>query len=378
MKALILTMSCGECHNTVAKNIQNFLHNKNVESKIVNIYESNQKLLDFNNKGYLTACKYFPHIYTYFWNKERNRNPNKRFTGLGYKSIKKILDYNIQVILNYSPDVIICTHNYASNIVSILKHQNKIKDIPTYAFLLDYVVHPYWEDSIYITAVFTPNKLTNEQLIKKGFNKNQIVETGFPTNPEFNSKISKFSARKMLNLNTKNFTVCVLAGGAGIGNNLKLVKQILKSNFKQDIQILVVCGKNEKMKNKIDKYITKFNLNNITNMGFVNNIKQIMCASDVVFSRGGCGTLSEALNLGIVPIISEKTQANETYNKQVLMQNNIAFSLKKITDAKLILNKIKQNSSILKEKQKNIAKFNVPNGLENAINYILKKYNKKA
>ena len=377
MKILILSMTCGEAHNTIARSISEYLKKYDCETKIVDIYESNLRLLNFNNKGYLFMCKYLPNLYSIGWNFMRHRNPEKRFKGSGYKSIKSVLDYNLQIINEYAPDAIICTHNTASSIISTLKHQERLKDIPTYTFVTDYVLCPFWEDSIKVDTVFTPNQIMHDELIKKGFSENQIVCTGFPTNLKFYKPIDKHKARKLLKINQHKFTVLIINGGAGLGNTLKLVKNALKSNYKDNIQILVICGRNATMKKRIDDYITKNAIYNVFNFGFVNNVNEFMSASDVVFSRAGCGSLSEALNLGLVPIIRERTQANETINKRLFVEKNLAFGMKRIGDAPKILNQIKANPNLLLEKQKNIKKFNVNNGLINSINYIIEKINKQ-
>jgi processive 1,2-diacylglycerol beta-glucosyltransferase len=204
-----------------------------------------------------------------------------------------------------------------------------------------------------------------------GFRPDQIVKTGFPSQEKFYKKIEKSKARKMLGINAHKFTALLISGGNGLGNTFKLMQNILKSDFHDNIQLLIVCGKNEQMKQKIDHYIAENEIYNVFNYGFVDNVNELMSASDCVFTRSGGGTLSEALNIGVVPILRERTQANETINKKLFIQNNLAFGMKHITDAKKILNSIKHEPSLLSEKQKNIKKFNIPNGLINATNYII-------
>ena len=48
-KVLILTMTCGEGHNAIAKSIANELTKNNTDCKIVDVFESKQKLKKFYN-----------------------------------------------------------------------------------------------------------------------------------------------------------------------------------------------------------------------------------------------------------------------------------------------------------------------------------------
>ena len=57
--------------------------------------------------------------------------------------------------------------------------------------------------------------------------------------------------------------------------------------------IKLVNGKNEKNRAKIEKYLTKHNIHNVINLGFVNNINELMSASDIAFARGGGAGISE-------------------------------------------------------------------------------------
>lgn len=69
----------------------------------------------------------------------------------------------------------------------------------------------------------------------------------------------------------------IMNGGVGFGDNLGLVQYIMKA--KQDFQLVVVNGRNEKMKEAIDEYIAENNVKNILNLGFANNVDVIMSAS---------------------------------------------------------------------------------------------------
>ena len=376
MKALILTMQCGECHNTVAKSVRDSLATNNIDSKIVDIFASNPKLLKWNDKANFFAKKYFPKIFNVIWNGERKRNPNRRFKGTGYIQIKKVLTPILNTIKEYNPDFIVCTHNYASSIVSTLFYQNKLKHIPTFSFLLDYVVHPYWEDSILIDKVFTPHLLTHDALISKGFKETQLEATGFPVHEKFNTPIDKNEARKILDLKNK-FTILSLGGGENQLNQIGLLKQLTKCNNFDESQIIFVCGKNKKNKLKLEKFVEKHHLTNIIVLGFVNTIKELICASDIVIASAGGGTISEVLSLNTPLIIREKTTTNETFNKNALIENDVALGLDKLKDVKKVLSLLIDNPNKIKSMQENIQVFYYKNGLKNAVDEMLKIMKKK-
>lgn len=368
-KILILTMTCGEGHNAIAKSLKNFLEHEN-EVKVVDIFEHDKKLQDFNNKGYLFLCKYLGKPYDFVWNKLRKRNPEKRFKGAPYNSIKKSVPYIKDIVLSYNPDIIISTHCYASNIVSILKRDN-IYTNKSYGILTDYVDCPNWEASVLNDKIFTPHELTHNYLIARGFREEQFVVSGYPINNLYEQEKNKEDLQKKHGIDKNTFVVLVMNGGYGISNPIKLIKTILKSKITTiNHKILCLCGRNKKIKQKVDKYIKKYNLKNVVAFEFINYVDELMSISDVIFCRGGANTISEAIRKHVVPIIREKVVCNEIINKNIFMQNNIALGMNKLSDAKKCLNYCIENPDKLKEMKKNMQKFYKKNATEFIANYI--------
>ena len=63
MKVLIISMTCGEGHNQIAKALKNALDDKKEEAKIIQLYGFSQKAVTNQNQIFLNACKYIPHLY---------------------------------------------------------------------------------------------------------------------------------------------------------------------------------------------------------------------------------------------------------------------------------------------------------------------------
>ncbi|MBQ7452648.1 MAG: hypothetical protein IJS68_00010 [Clostridia bacterium] len=372
MKILVLTMTCGNGHNAVANALEESFLSRGISCKVCNIFQSNKRLEALNNDAYSFACSKIPHLYDFVWNKQRKRNPEKRYTGLGTYFIKRALIPNANEINTYAPDVIICTHVYASNIVCNLKRNHKINEsIPTYTFLLDYCVCPYFEDSILVDGVFTPSEITHPELISRGYNEKQLHAFGYPVNNKYYAEFDKTALRNKLNIPQDAMVALSLNGGNGIGKAEKLISILNKSQI-PNLYIINVCGKNQKLKNKIDRLVKKENYQNVLNMGFSKNIEELMASSDILFTRAGSTFLSEAVQMNLVPIIRERTQANETLNKKLFLKQNICYEMKKLSDAPKVIKAILNSPEDLATKKQNLKSFNKPYGLNKVIEYILK------
>lgn len=354
-KVLIISMTVGEGHNTVSKTIKEGLEKAGHEVQIAQLFGYNQKRLEYQNKQYLNACKYIPRLYNFIWHKCRNLNPEKRDKRYVNKQLKKATEYIKGIIDEFKPSVIISTHNYSNTAVNNLIKAKKLdKKIKTIAVLTDYCVHPYWETGILCDYVISPHKVANPELIQKGFLPKQIKTLGYPIASKFSNRIDKKTAREILGIEDK-FTIMIMNGGNGLGKNLKLIKTLLKSN--KDFQIVCVCGRNQKGKKQIDRYIEKNNVKNVITYGFVSNIEQIMSASDCFFSRGGAVSLTEALNINLPIIIRENMIINEEINKRFFIKQGIALGIEKLSEAKPLIEKLIDNPKILKQIEKNQNKF---------------------
>ncbi len=371
MKALIFTMTCGEGHNMMAKSLAQSFQNHSVETKIVQTFGYNEKRVARENKMFLWACKHIPHIYDFVWNKLRKVNHT---TDKCPNYVKTCLDYFKKQINNYDPDIIVCTHCYASSVISYMKKNNMLKNnIITATVLFDFCLAPYWEHSTGVDYIFQPLENTTNDLLKKGYTKKQIITSGIPVKSEFYEQYDTEKIREELKLQNK-FTVMNIGGGNGLGNTLKLIKSLLKKN--ENLQIIIINGKNKKNYEKIKKYIEKNKITNVVNLGFVNNVDMYMKASDVIISRcGGCG-LSEIFAINKPFIIREKMILNEKINKKFFIENGCGLGIDKITDAGDKVEYLKNNPKIYEEMKKNIEKIRKPYSSKNIVDFLISKVKK--
>lgn len=368
-KILIISMTCGEGHNAIAKSFLSEFQKQGAEAKIVDLFESKTKNKKFYNNMYLWACKHIPHLYEMAWKHERKVNPEKLEKSPQYKQIKCVVSHFEKLINDYNPYAIVCVHNSAGAMVAYLKNHHLIDDkIKTITVMFDYVLCPYWNTNRYLDYCITPHEICHKALLDVGFKESQLKCFGFPTNSKFYDKQNKTEVRQKLGLENK-FTFFSISGGNGLGNSLKLLKNILKA--KGDFQVIIVNGKNEKNRAKIEKYLTKHNISNVINLGFVNNINELMSASDIAFARGGGAGISECFYSGLPVIFREGLIINEKENKNLFIQKNCGFEIKHTSDVTKICQKVLNNPQIIAEMQNNIKSFVKERPIEKTVQFIL-------
>ncbi len=320
MKAIILTMTSGEGHNNVAKSLAKQFEILGVQSQIVDVFAHNKWEYQFNNLGYLLACKYFPKTYDYFWKKLKFRNSDRRYHGVAQREVDGIADFVFNKIKDEAFDFFVAVHPYCAMLCDKWKRQGRFAGKKAFAVLTDILPHPLWESAVRCDYVLTPTQHAFEQLQQKGFDKNQLVACGFPVADSYLTQQDKQQLRKKLGLKDK-FTVLICGGGFGVTDNWKIAKQLLKA----DVQILCVNGRNQKMYKKIQRKTA--NAQNFLNFGFVDNLHELMSCSDVIITKAGGGTLFEATAKRLPIVIREKPIINERENAQILQQAGAAIVL---------------------------------------------------
>lgn len=142
--------------------------------------------------------------------------------------------------------------------------------------------------------------------LKCGIRSDKIVVRGLPIRPAFWSETQpKNKLRERLGLCQDCKTVLVMGGGDGVGKlfdvTAKIGEKLSQRNGKSEI--IVVCGHNSHVANKLQSMSWPSNVN-VKVKGFVNNIDEYMGASDCIVTKAGPGTIAEAMVRKLPVILS--------------------------------------------------------------------------
>ena len=369
MRTLIISMTCGEGHNQIAKAIKRELDDRNEESKIIQLYGYSEKEISRQNKAFLSACKYIPHLYSHIWHKLRKRDINKPSLVIN-NEIKKCKDYILQQIKEYNPDNIICVHTNAGAVVSYLKEKGLIDGIKTYNVVFDYCLCPYWEFSRNLDYVVLPADYLIEPIKEKGFKDDQILTFGLPVDKKYTKEISKLEARETLNLPQDVFTIVLYSGGNCLSSAYKIIKHLEKC--KNPIQIVAICGKNKKEYEKIQKYIKNKNISNIRLEGFCTQLDLYYSACDLVFTRGGGMGLTEQINKHAPIVLREKLLINENINKKLFKEMGAGLGIDKVSQATKLADYLIGKPEILKQMRKKLEEISKPTSTKDFVDFLIK------
>ena len=199
-------------------------------------------------------------------------------------------------------------------------------------------------------------------LISKNIPESKIFVTGIPISSRFLKTYDKKEILNEFNLEENKKTILFFAGGEfGLGKNrtLQIFEDLVK-NF-DDIQVIAIAGKNEKMKLNFENIVKEFNKEkNVKVLEYTNKVPELMSISDLVVSKPGGLTTSESLASNLPMIIINPIPGQEEENAEFLEEtgtgvwirkNDSPYEvLKNIIDNPKKLEKMKENTNILAKK----------------------------
>ncbi|WP_418222863.1 MGDG synthase family glycosyltransferase [Clostridium isatidis] len=354
-KVLILTTSTGEGHNQAANSIANTFMKYSYEVITYDFLKSNSKILtNLLVKGYEIAASFFPKTYGFLYNISNTLFITKIISFIFYFLNKKVYKF----IRNSNPDVIVVTHPFAVSIATNIK--NKI-NIPIITIVTDFKAHgAYISDKV--DAYIVGSNETKNNLIEKGILKDRIFVYGIPVKDKFfKEKINLSGIDK-----GDYFNVLLMGGSMGLKNISQVLKELLNNSCK--LRITVVCGKNEELRNNLLK---KYN-NNIKNkklhiLGFSNDIDVLMDYSDLIISKPGGLTSTEAINKRLPLIIPFVIPGQETENVEVLQANGCAIYLNNLLELNLLVSDLINNPDKLKKIEESMANLSSSYSKDNIV-----------
>ncbi|QKG84860.1 glycosyltransferase [Kroppenstedtia pulmonis] len=266
--------------------------------------------------GYLNTLQFAPGLWGAAYSREEELSHAFRST-LGNMlagKIKKHLD-------EIRPQVVICTHAFCLSAAGTVKEQSPYS-FQLGAAITDFDVNGFWfhpsVDFYLVAHEFLSKKLQNKYHVAA----KQIYETGIPIDPAFSESYGdKKIIRRALGLQEEPFTLLLMGGGVGLGPLAQVMEQLKKKQ--SDLQLVAVTGKNEgllnRLKNRFDKEP------DVHVLGYVEGMADWMRASDLIVSKPGGLTSSEALATGLPLLICRPIPGQEERNSQFLTKHRVAF-----------------------------------------------------
>lgn len=355
-KVLIFTASTGGGHNEAAFCLENeFIKHGYLVQRVDAFLEVNKAFDTILINSHKVLVSKFPKLYGNLYDMSNSEKSSKLIIN-PLLMISKEKIYNI--IAEERPDLIISTHVLLVNIIGHLKEKRLI-DIPFVSVVTDYEAHGTYIDKN-VDAYIAGCEYTSETLIKQGVPKEKVFSYGIPIKKEFVGRLSSVSTVP------RPFQILMMAGSLGLKGMRETLDHLI--HIDGSYNITVVCGQNKRLKNSIErKYSELIRSKKIILYGFTNNIPFIMENSDIIITKPGGLTISEAIAKNLPMIVPFYIPGQEKENLDFLLKNGLAIYVSKMDSIKDLIESIMRNPDVLDNIKDRMRNFNHESCLDNVI-----------
>lgn len=191
-------------------------------------------------------------------------------------------------------DAVVSTHFLPSELAAALKAAGRFR-APLMTVVTDFDAHRIWAHRP-CERYGVASPVAAASLRAAGVPEEAIALTGIPIDPLFSVPLERAAARRALGLSDALPVVLQAAGGHGVGPIDSVTRELLTSPVPS--QVVVLCGRNEEARRRVEALRAPAR-HRVTAMGFTTRVRELMAAADLLVSKPGGLTVSEALACGL-------------------------------------------------------------------------------
>lgn len=357
-KILVIYASAGDGHKKAAEAVYNAfseIKDPAIKATLIDSLNYTNRFFKYCYKvGYMFLIKYLPTLWGFFYYILDNRF----FYILSRPFRRAVNAFNtrrlISFILDEKFDLAVSTHFLGTEVICHLKNKG-ILSLPLVNIITDFKPHLFWQSEgvdYYVVGA----ESTKEALMARGVAEDRIKTLGIPIRKRFKRLLIREEVRKKLRLSPDKFTILVIGGGFGFGPIEKVVLELQGLDI--DSQIIVVCGHNERLLNRLNSLKSQF-MKPTRVFGFCMNIDEIMSGSDIMVSKVGGMAAAEALAKALPVLSVNPIPGQEMRNATFLFDNGVGFRIKRFAELNRVIQEFflhPENLSQVKHHMQNLAR----------------------
>ncbi|PYJ03051.1 MAG: hypothetical protein DME25_13700 [Verrucomicrobia bacterium] len=288
--------------------------------------------------GYVKLVEHAPELWGMMFKKTDNPKLARRLN-----RIKRLFPSHsrgrfARCVRQFKPDAVLCTHYLPLATLGHLKWTKGPKGAraagggrlgPLFlvvSVVTDFEAHALWMEpcvDLYCVAA----EETKARLLARGAAAENVVATGIPISARFSSRPEARAVRQSLGLRDDQPVLLVLSGGFGMGPVAEILSELDK--VPRSFQTLVVTGRNQDLRRELAAVDRKHPTHVL---GYASNMNELMAVADLIISKPGGLTSSEALALGKPLFILNPIPGQEAANSDFLLERGAAAKANRLED----------------------------------------------
>jgi processive 1,2-diacylglycerol beta-glucosyltransferase len=330
LRLLILSASAGAGHLRAAQAMELALRQTLPDATVrnVDVLElTNAAFRRLYGRAYLDLVNQAPHVLGYIYDMMDRPSTSGRKRGDKLRNAVERLNLRpfIRFLEDGPWDLVINTHFLPASIIAALRQKERL-DLPQVTITTDFETHRLWVNQP-CEHYFTATEEGARYLHSWGVPATDTSATGIPIHPVFSEPKDRAALLARHDLTCDRPIVLQLSGGFGVGPIEKLYRAVL--DVEVPLQVVVITGRNEAVRGQLEGVAAPAR-HRVKIMGFTDQIDELMAVADLVVSKPGGLTTSEALACGAPLAIVNPIPGQESRNSDFLLENGAAIKVNSI------------------------------------------------
>ena len=320
MKILILSCNTGEGHNSAGWAVKEYLelqgHQVVMEDMMLLKGARTSKAV---GGAYVGIVKHFPLLFGLGYRLGGWVSSDKRKSPVYYAC--SLLAGTLKGYLEQKRfDAVVTPHLYPAETLTAMKKKGWLK-IPVVAIGTDYTCIPFWEETDCEYYVI-PHEDLIEEFVKRGIPREKLLPWGIPVRQSFMKQWNKKKKKKICHIPQNNKSYLVMGGSMGFGKIQIFVLELAR-RMEADENMVVICGNNKKLEKLLKRELV--HRKNVKVLGYTDQVAAYMAACDVIFTKPGGLSSTEAAMMRIPMVHTNPIPGCETKNVEFFQKHGMSI-----------------------------------------------------
>lgn len=328
-RVLVLSASIGGGHVACAQALEAALLERGVEARHVDLLE--HTALPFRRlyrQAYFDLVRNVPDLVDWL-GRRLDRRPTEALSVQRRlrARVVRMLSYELpRIIDRFAPRALVHTHFLGPEVMA--GRVRRRAPLPQAEVITDFFAHSLWLQPG-IARYFVAIEEVKVHLVASGVDAQRVRVTGIPVDPAFARLPGQAEARERLGLRSDRDVLLVMAGGLE-GDDLTNVLERLRG-LRWPLDVEVVTGRSQRLARLAERFVEPSGPVRVRVHGFVADVPVRMAAADIVLTKPGGLTSSEALAAGLPLLLVSPYPLQEEANATVLLENGAALRVEPLS-----------------------------------------------
>ena len=337
MRVLIATVTAGAGHLQAAAALEETWRTLRPDDQVARL-----DVLDFTSRlyrktyvdGYVKLVKHAPDLWSLMFKKADNPALLRKINRVRRALARIPTGRFVREVRRLDPELVLCTHFLPQEILGRLSESRRGPWPFVVSVVTDFEAHALWmEPAVKLYCVAAEE--TKARLVARGIPTENVSITGIPIAAKFSAPVDVGAVRKRMGLRVELPTLLILGGGFGMGPVKELLGEL--NRFDRSVQIMVVCGRNEQLREEVAALDHRHPTHVL---GFAGNMHELMAVADLILTKPGGLTTSEALAMGKPLLLLDPIPGQEAANSDFLLEHGAAVKINRVEDLPFRLDRL--------------------------------------